>query len=219
MISFASEGRGRAADGRTAGEVRPLTFVGDEGALLEALRAGHPGASAALYDRYADYVHAMLMRILGSDPEIGDLLQEVFLQALRSVGSVRDARRLKPWLGSVAVHVARGSIRKRSRRRWLQFRQPESLPAEAAPVADAETREVLRLTFDVLERMPADERIAFSLRFVEQLELTEVADSCRVSLATAKRRIARAERRFLALARSRPPLAEWLERSSRWREE
>lgn len=218
MLSFATTSSGPAANGKSAGVVRPLTFVGDDAALLEGLRSGHPGAPAALYDRYADYVHAMLLRIMGCDPELGDLLQEVFLQALRSADSVRDAGRLKPWLGSVAVHVARGTIRKRSRKRWLSFRQPESLPAREAPVADEETREVLRLTFDVLGRMPADERIAFSLRFVEQMELTEVAEACNVSLATAKRRIAKAERRFLALAKLRQPLAEWLEHSSRWRD-
>ena len=118
MLSSASMGRKTARAGGSSGVVRPLTFVGDDAAMLDALRSGHPGAPAALYDRYADYVHAMLMRILGGDPELGDLLQEVFLQALRSVGSVRDAGRLKPWIGSVAVHVARGAIRKRSRRRW-----------------------------------------------------------------------------------------------------
>jgi len=218
MLSFATRGSGPAATAKPAGVVHPLTFVGDDAALLDGLRSGHPGAPAAFYDRYADYVHAMLMRILGCDPEIGDLLQEVFLQALKSVGSVRDANRLKPWVGSVAVHVARGAIRKRSRRRWLQFRQPESLPVREAPVADEETREVLQLTFEVLERMPADERIAFSLRFVEQMELAEVADICGVSLATAKRRIAKAERRFVALAETRPPLRGWLDQSSRWRD-
>jgi RNA polymerase sigma-70 factor (ECF subfamily) len=218
MLSSADSRRETARAGTAVGVVRPLTFVGDDAALLEGLRSGHPGAPAALYDRYADYVHAMLLRIMGCDPELGDLLQEVFLQALRSVGSVRDAGRLKPWIGSVAVHVARGVIRKRSRRRWLQFRQPESLPVREAPVADEETREVLQLTFEVLERMPADERIAFSLRFVEQMELTEVAEICGTSLATAKRRIAKAEHRFVALARIRPPLRGWLERSSRWRD-
>jgi len=218
MILLAEHRRRRGAEREPGEVVRPLTFVGDEAALLEALRSGHPGAPAALFDRYADYVHALLMRILGFDPELGDLIQETFLQALRSVHSIRDASRLKPWLGSVAVHVAHGLIRRRSRRRWLQFRRPENLPTQQAPVADDETREVLQLTFEVLERMPADERIAFSLRFVEQLELTEVAAACGVSLATAKRRIARAERRFLGIAATRSPLAEWLEQRSRWRD-
>ena len=81
-----------------------------------------------------------------------------------------------------------------------------------------ETREVLQLTFEVLDRMPADERIAFSLRFVEQMELTEVAEICGTSLPTAKRRIAKAERRFVTLAKTRPPLRAWLSQSSRWRD-
>lgn len=209
--------RGKGPDSGIADVVRPPTFVGSDAALLDALREGRSGAAAALYDRFASYVYGLLLSLLGSDPEVRDLQQEVFLQALQRIETIREADRLKAWLGSVAVNSARSLIRKRSRWRWLQFMGPESLPTRAAPVADEETLEVLRLTFEVLDLMPANERIAFSLRFVEQLELTEVAEACGVSLATAKRRIVKAERRFLALAQTRPPLRECLESGSRWR--
>jgi RNA polymerase sigma-70 factor (ECF subfamily) len=198
--------------------IRPLRFAGDDQAFVAALKAGHQDAFAALYDRYANHVQRVLVRILGFDPAIGDLLQEVFLQALGSIGSLRDADRLQAWLTRVAVFTARGCIRRRSRRRWLRLAPPEGLPVQVAPEADEETREALRLTYEVLERLPAEERIAFSLRFIEGLELTEVADACDVSLATIKRKLAKAEQRFVALARHRGPLADWLEQSARWRD-
>jgi RNA polymerase sigma-70 factor (ECF subfamily) len=69
----------------------------------------------------------------------------------------------------------------------------------------------------VLGRLPVDDRIAFSLRFIEGLELTEVARACGVSLNTIKRRLDRAERRFVALAAREPSLREWLDQGARWR--
>ena len=87
-----------------------------------------------------------------------------------------------------------------------------------AVVLSEEVREALEETYRVLDLMPADERIAFALRFVEGMELTEVADACGVSLATIKRRLSRAETRFVAMAGRREPLREWLGSSARWRD-
>jgi RNA polymerase sigma-70 factor (ECF subfamily) len=59
-----------------------------------------------------------------------------------------------------------------------------------------------------MDRFPENERAAFILRFVEEMELTEVAEACAVSLSTARRRIRRAEQRFLKLLPQFPALAE-----------
>jgi RNA polymerase sigma-70 factor (ECF subfamily) len=62
-----------------------------------------------------------------------------------------------------------------------------------------------------MDRFPEDERAAFILRFVEKMELTEIADACGVSLSTARRRIRRAEQRFLRLLPQFPALKEWIQ--------
>ncbi len=76
-------------------------------------------------------------------------------------------------------------------------------------------RESLRVTYAVLDRLGVDERIAFALRFIEGLELAEIAAACGVSFNTVRRRLARAEKRFLALAQREPALHEWLEGGTR----
>jgi RNA polymerase sigma-70 factor (ECF subfamily) len=59
-------------------------------------------------------------------------------------------------------------------------------------------------------KLPADERVAFALRFIDGMELTAVATACNVSLATIKRRLSRAQRTFNALALEHAALAEWV---------
>jgi RNA polymerase sigma-70 factor (ECF subfamily) len=49
------------------------------------------------------------------------------------------------------------------------------------------------------------------------MELTEVADMCGISLATVKRRLAKAQKRFIEFAQSEPELAEWIDRGVRWK--
>jgi RNA polymerase sigma-70 factor (ECF subfamily) len=196
----------------------PLTFVGDEAALIEALRSGHPGAAAAFYDRYAGHVRLTLRSILGPDDDIPDLLQEVFIRALDRIGKVREAERLSAWLTTIAVFVGRAQIRLRSRRKWLRLFSPERTRPSQLEQPPSDARRALRDVYAVLDDMPVDERMAFIFRYLHGATLVEAAEACDTSLATIKRRLSRAEGRFLDTVRRRPELARWLEEGTRWTE-
>jgi RNA polymerase sigma-70 factor (ECF subfamily) len=194
----------------------PLTFVGDDAALMQALRAGHPGAAAIFYDRHAACVHRALRSALGSDEDIPDLLQEVFIRALDHIGELRELERVRSWLTGIAIFVAREQIRLRTRRSWLRVFSPEQTRPGHLEQPSSEARIALRAVYAVLDEMPVDERMAFVLRLIEGMTLPDAAEACKTSLATFKRRLARAERRFLEAARKRPILEHWLEEGTRW---
>jgi RNA polymerase sigma-70 factor (ECF subfamily) len=87
---------------------------------------------------------------------------------------------------------------------------PSELPERPAAALTPEVSEALGAVYRVLAQLPVDERIAFALRHVDGMQLTDVAASTRVSLATAKRRISRAQGRFVGLAQAEPSLSCWL---------
>jgi RNA polymerase sigma-70 factor (ECF subfamily) len=194
----------------------PLTFVGDDAALMQALRAGHPGAAAAFYDQHAAHVHRTLRAALGADEDIPDLLQEVFIRALNRIGKLRDFDRVRSWLTTIAIFVARGQIRLRTRRNWLRVFSPERTQPSHLDQPSSEARIALREVYAALDEMAVDERMAFVLRFIDGMTLPDAAEACEVSLATFKRRLAGAEKSFLAAARKRPALEQWLEDGTRW---
>jgi len=198
--------------------VTPLTFVGDDAALVEALRAKHPGAAAALYDRYAAPVRLTLRSILGPDHDIPDLLQEVFIRALDRIGKLREVDRLGAWLTSIAVFVARAQIRVRSRRRMLSLFSPDRIRSQELEQPSFDARRALREIYIVLDEMPVDQRMAFVLRHIHGTTLPEAAEACETSLAMIKRRLSRAEARFLEAVQERPGLTHWLEEGTRWTE-
>ena len=204
-----------AASPRAATVVRLRTAALDDDAILEGVRAGAPAAVAAFVARFTVHVRRVLARILGPDGELADLHQDVVVRAIASLDSVRGEGGLQGWVTIIAVHVARSALERRTRRRWLRFLPWNDVPEVALPSADAET-EALRRTYATLGRLPTDERIALSLRIIDGMELTEVAAACSVSLATVKRRIARGEARFLAIARKDEILAEWIDGGTRW---
>ena len=178
--------------------------------LVLSLRAHHPDAGTQLFDRYAPHVRRVLVRVMGPDSEILDLVHDVFVTALESVNRLLDPKALRAWLTQIAVFTARARIRRRVRGRILRFLPFSELPEPEMPPADFEASEAMQAVYRVLDALDTDQRIAFALRFVAGMELTEVAASCGVSLATIKRRLSRAQISFAALAEREPALAEWL---------
>jgi RNA polymerase sigma-70 factor (ECF subfamily) len=206
----------RAKGGRGAPEeqnkvVRPEAFRLDDAALVQEILDGRPGASAELFDRYGAHLQRVLARVFGQDPELADLLNEVFVQVFKDLHKLSDPSALKAWMTSIAVFVARGRIRKRKRQRWLYFVSPQEMPEPATSGPDPETMEAVRDTYRILDRLDSDERIVFALRFIDGMELREVAAACGVSLSTVKRRLKRAQTRFRAEASQVDSLRQWVE--------
>jgi RNA polymerase sigma-70 factor (ECF subfamily) len=182
--------------------------------LVLSLRARQPDAGTQLFDRYAHHVRRVLVRVMGPDSEILDLVHDVFVTALESVHRLVDPKALRAWLTQIAVFTARARIRRRVRGRVLRLLPFSELPEPELPPTDFEASESMQAVYRVLGALAADQRIAFALRFVAGMELTEVAASCGVSLATIKRRLARAQHNFILAAQREPALVEWLRRSA-----
>ncbi len=192
----------------------PLT---DNAALVAALVRGDPSAWTELVDRFGPDVQRLVAGALGVDSDLADIVQDVFVRVMERIHQLRDPAALKSWIASVAVFAARGHIRRRRRWRWIRFLAPADIPDVPAPTANPESHALISSTYRLLDTLPDNERMAFSLRFVAEMELTEVAAACGVSLATIKRRLSRAEIHFLEGARKDPSLNERIERGERWR--
>jgi RNA polymerase sigma-70 factor (ECF subfamily) len=208
---------GQSEGERARREVARLPFFESDSAIVAALKARQPAGGAALYDRHQQHVRRVLIRLLGPGAHLGDLMQDVFVSAIDSIDRLEQPESLRAWLASIAVFRARAEIRSRARSRWFPLFAAEDLPETDARVATPEIDEAVRTTYLVLEKLAADERIAFALRFIDGMELVEVAEACEVSLATIKRRLTRAQTKFTNIARTYPALSEWLERGDRWK--
>lgn len=202
------------------GELRCLPISEGDAALVAALRSGHAGAPSLLVERYGRYVERLLTRVVGLDPELPDLLHEVFVRALQCIHELRAPGALKGWLGSMALFTARAWLRERaSRRRWVSLLAPSELPERPAAVPGPEVNEALRRTYAILNTIGTEERIVFALRFVDGMSLGEIAEVTGASLSTVKRRLGRAKERFVKLASQDAALRDRLAGSPRWREE
>jgi RNA polymerase sigma-70 factor, ECF subfamily len=202
-----------SACGDAASRVADLEVERDV-ALVSALRRSDSAAPETLFDAHAPRIERVLYRILGPQVELADALNTTFCRALDHIQDLYEPRGLRHWLTAIAVNVAREQLRSSRRRGWLEYRASEALPDWPSHAATDEllaARAAVTELFAVLAQMPEEERVAFSLRRLEELPNDEVATLLKVSLATAKRRIARANERFSLLARRMPELCHWVE--------
>tara|TARA_R110002096_G_scaffold435826_2_gene663526 strand:- start:41351 stop:41911 length:561 start_codon:yes stop_codon:yes gene_type:complete len=149
-----------------------------------------------LYDDYSSYVAAIGLRLLGRDSEIDDLVQDVFLDAVRGLGQLRDPEATRGWLATLTVRTARRRLRRNRLRRFVvggdEYDYSNLVDSSASP----EERLLLTRCYEVLETLPANQRLAWTLRHVEGESLTSVATRCECSLASAKRYVQRAQERL-----------------------
>jgi RNA polymerase sigma-70 factor, ECF subfamily len=206
-----SPGETRAPGGIVV-PMRVLDQLDDRG-LLRAILDGNPRAPTVFFDRFADDVAGRLRRLLGPQADVAAAVNEVFLRALDRLEDVTDPEGLKKWLHTIAIYVAREHRRTMWRTRFLEFRPWNFFLENAGPSEEAplEARDALRRVYAILERLSEDDRTLFVLRFIEELELTEVAELQGISLASAKRHLARARKKFDAMAERDALLLDWLE--------
>ena len=146
-------------------EPRNLQIVGTEAALVRAAQAGDRAAFGTLYGQFARMVHGVLLAHV-SYADADDLLQDVFLRAMKQIRGLREPAAFGGWLASVARRTAFDH----HRRMRLQTALPTEIPGGQRP--DGEAFQVLAM----IQRLPESYRETLVLRLVEGMTGPEIAE-------------------------------------------
>ena len=183
----------------------------DDAGLVRAILDGDPRAPRVLWDRHTRLVYRILRRSLGQQNEVEDLVQEVFLNLFRKLPTLRDPRTLPAFLITITTLTLRHELRRRWVRRCMTLGAKQDIDPDLQAVhPNPEARQAVSRLYTILDRLGREERLAFVLRFIEGMELTEVATAMGLSLATAKRRLVRARARVDHHVAKDPGLAAYL---------
>jgi len=141
----------------------------NEALLVNAARQGDRAAFAQLHDAYARMVHGI---VLARAPfnEAHDLVQDVFLEAMRKLHTLRDSNAFGPWIAAIARNFASGQYR---RRRGVQALSNES--AIAVPSAHEAGNEEAARILDIIRSLPESYGETLVLRLVEGLTGPQIA--------------------------------------------
>lgn len=176
-------------------EAAAIRELGDD-SLVTLAAQGDTRAAEMLYRRHASFAFNLAVRIAGSSHDIEDVVHDAFLRAFDSLSTLRNPKAFKSWLGSIVVHAVRSRLRRSRLLRVLGIgNRGEAIDIDciASEEASPRTRAELAQIYALLQTLAPDDRIAWTLRFVEGHDLKAAAELCDCSLATIKRRIRRAQ--------------------------
>lgn len=185
---------GGTAD-RTSRHLGPTGDL-DDAQLVALARENDTVAFEVLYRRHAVFAMNLAVRIQGHATDVEDVVHDAFLRAHQRMHELREAAAFRSWLGSIVVRLVRSRLRRRRLLGALGLgsADPVELDAIASSDAGPDARAQLAQVYALLQTMPADDRIAWTLRYIERHRLEAVAELSGCSLATAKRRIQRGQR-------------------------
>ena len=164
---------------------------------MSRLRRGEPEALREVYERYADDVYRIALRLTGSSADAYDVTHDVFLGLPEATQRYDPERSFAAWLRGVTVRTAQMSIRAVGRRREVDL---SALAGRA--VGSSRDVTVNRLTLErALDQLSPALRSVIVLRELEGLSYAEVADLLGIKESAVAVRLHRARRRLKEILR------------------
>ena len=170
--------------------------VDDDEVVLRSAAAGDATAVRKLYREHLDRVVRCVARILGPhDPDVEDVVQQVFLAALDGAERFDGRSKVSTWLVGIATRRALDQARGRWRRgRWARVTdlvglgRPSSAPDSRHDALSVAERALARLT-------PA-QRTVFVLHEVEGYSFQEISEMTDTGISTLHARLKAARKRL-----------------------
>lgn len=167
----------------------------EEKALMRRITGGDEAAFETLYDRYSRLLYSTILSIVKHPPEAQDVLQDVFVHIWKQAKSF-DAERgnVYSWL----LTITRNRAIDRYRSKGFRARQQETSDAEQlisivdtqySPLDAASILERKELVISALARIPAEQRDAITLAYLQGYTQVEIAELLQTPLGTIKTRM------------------------------
>ena len=171
--------------------------------LIQRVLKGDENAFTALVEKHRKWIHSLAWREIGDFHAAQEITQDTFIQAYKSLPSLRDPNRFSGWL-----HV----IAKRQCIEWLRRKSMTMQSLDAMPNAELERVSYARYLDEertqaatdglrevverLLQKLPVNERSVMVLHYYKGLTCEEVSVLLDVSLNTIKSRLYRARKRL-----------------------
>lgn len=173
--------------------------------LVARAKNGDDDAVSQLYSDCYGRIFYVIKSIVGDEDAAMDLLQDTFLKAFKSINSLEDNQAFYAWLKRIAINTAKNWLIKSRPILFSDLQNPtvndeedaepvenvfEDPKLENMPEEVVDKAEVSRLLNEILDSLPADQRLAICMFYYDDMSLKEIAEVMGVPLSTAKNRLA-----------------------------
>lgn len=177
----------------------------EEEKLIEQALLGDAHAFSTLYERYHSQIYSFCSRLLRGKHDVEDAVQQVFLEAWRSLGRFEGRSLFSTWLTKIAIHTCLSFHRKAGRLVLEGSSEPEWLEgdrdllwATAAATPDVELllQEKKKIVNQLLAKMTSKKKVVFVLSDMQGMTAPEISAILQIPDATVRTRLFHARKEF-----------------------
>lgn len=177
----------------------------EERDLIYKAQQGNTWAFENLIKRYDRRVLALAYQLLGNPQDAEDVYQEVFMRVYKNIHRFRFESDFYTWLYRIAINCAISYRKKRNKHVHTRIGETHSekqertwVPADAGPGPEKEylSSEIQAQINSGLDQLPLMQRVVFTLRFLQDFKIKEIANIINCSEGTVKNYIFRSTRRM-----------------------
>jgi RNA polymerase sigma factor (sigma-70 family) len=170
--------------------------------LIQGLRNGDEVAFKFLVDNYQDRVFNTAIGIVQNAEDAEDVAQEVFIKVFRSIQSFKAESKLSTWIYRITITHALDHLRSRKSKKRFGFLQRlfgdaneplHELPDFNHPGIALDRKENAAKLFKAIDKLPENQKTAFTLHKLEDLSYQEVSDVMQTSVAAVESLMHRAK--------------------------
>ena len=176
--------------------------------LIQQLRAGDEQAFKSLVTNYQDLVYNTALGVVQNSEDAEDVAQEVFIQVFRSIDQFKGDARLSTWIYRITTTKALDHIRSRKRKKRFAFITSLFGPNDELvhdpvdfqhPGVALDRKEQAALLFQMINQLPDNQKVAFTLHKTEELSYQEIADVMELSVSAVESLLFRARQNLRKL--------------------
>ena len=169
--------------------------------LCRRAAAGDSRAFGAWLGRTHGVVYALALRMLRSQADAEDVVQETYIQAWKHIGTLRDPMASLGWVCSIARHVTTDRLRSRSRHPTQSLdplptdtSTPSGQPVDDRPSAEetAISAQTRARVVEAMDKLKDKHRVVLLLRDVDGKSYLEIAEALGIPVGTVESRVHRA---------------------------
>ncbi len=173
-----------------------------ESGLIDRLKKGDEEAFRDLVEQYQDRIYNTCLGFVKNTQDADDIAQEVFIEVYTSINSFKGKSKLSTWIYRIAVNKSLEHIRKTKRKKrygiFNRFFTPETgndlqIPDFDHPGIAVENSEKARILFWAIDKLPENQKIAFTLHKLEDLSYEQISEVMNRSLSSVESLLHRAK--------------------------
>lgn len=151
--------------------------------LLQLIAEGDRMAFRQFYALFQERVYNTAISYVQNEADAEEITQDVFLKIHQNALKFKGASAVSTWIYRITVNTALNVVKKKKRFSFFKLSNEETtIPDFDHPGILLEKKEDARLLFAEIKTLPANQKTAFILSFIESLRRKEVADIMGISL-------------------------------------